>query len=460
MAAITMRSRVVAKPKADRLKQLFWVYFILWIFEGALRKWILPQLSGPLLLVRDPVALLIIMEAFSSHRIPARFSSLMAALTLVFTFLFAIQLGSGLVTPAVGLYGLRSYLLPFPIAFIMGDNLNEKDLRSFAKWTLILLIPITLLAIAQYLAPGSSVLNKGATVGQGQLDYTGDHVRASSAFSYVTGTSAYVPLAAAFLCYAMVRKKYVKSWIIVASGAAVVLIVPLVGSRGAIFSVGLILIFVIAASFLGVSNVVRVARIAVGLFIVTGLATLLPVFNQAMDSMSQRIANTSGDQGQAKGLQDRLVLALVKPIQDELDSGDYLGQGMGVGSNFAAVYQTGNAGFQAGEGEVGREVVELGLLVGVGFLLTKVGLVFWLCVKSFKSLKSDLPLAWFMLSGTVTTLVVGLLEQPTSQGSVVLYLAFIIAATNVKSKSENQFSRAAIRTGIRTGTAIQVRSRG
>ncbi len=38
------------------LKKLFWAYFLLLIFEGALRKWILPQFSAPLLLVRDPIA--------------------------------------------------------------------------------------------------------------------------------------------------------------------------------------------------------------------------------------------------------------------------------------------------------------------------------------------------------------------------------------------------------------------
>ena len=41
-----------------RIRQLLWIYFWLLIFEGALRKWILPGLSNPLLLVRDPVALL------------------------------------------------------------------------------------------------------------------------------------------------------------------------------------------------------------------------------------------------------------------------------------------------------------------------------------------------------------------------------------------------------------------
>ena len=56
------------------LKKLFWLYFLLLIFEGALRKWILPQFSAPLLLVRDPVALWIIIEAYRTNKWPERWS--------------------------------------------------------------------------------------------------------------------------------------------------------------------------------------------------------------------------------------------------------------------------------------------------------------------------------------------------------------------------------------------------
>ena len=40
-------------PVIENLKRLIWVYFILLVFEGALRKWFLPGLSTPLLIVRD-----------------------------------------------------------------------------------------------------------------------------------------------------------------------------------------------------------------------------------------------------------------------------------------------------------------------------------------------------------------------------------------------------------------------
>src|SRR3546814_1990531 len=51
------------------LKQGIWVYFILLIFEGALRKWVLPGLATPLLVVRDPVALLLLLADRKSTRL-------------------------------------------------------------------------------------------------------------------------------------------------------------------------------------------------------------------------------------------------------------------------------------------------------------------------------------------------------------------------------------------------------
>jgi deoxyadenosine/deoxycytidine kinase len=39
------------------------LYFGLLLVEGALRKWLLPQLSDPLLVIRDPVVLLIYLQA-------------------------------------------------------------------------------------------------------------------------------------------------------------------------------------------------------------------------------------------------------------------------------------------------------------------------------------------------------------------------------------------------------------
>jgi len=49
---------LIKSARARRIRRLLWIYFWLLIFEGALRKWIFPSFSDPLLLARDPIALL------------------------------------------------------------------------------------------------------------------------------------------------------------------------------------------------------------------------------------------------------------------------------------------------------------------------------------------------------------------------------------------------------------------
>ena len=65
------QSSAVKPSKITLLKTLFWTYFLLLIFEGALRKWLLPSFSTALLLIRDPVALLILVFRGAAPEGPA-----------------------------------------------------------------------------------------------------------------------------------------------------------------------------------------------------------------------------------------------------------------------------------------------------------------------------------------------------------------------------------------------------
>src|SRR5205814_1031971 len=54
----------------QNIRRLIYLYLFLLIIEGALRKWIVPQFSNPLLLVRDPVVLVIYLLAWRAHIFP------------------------------------------------------------------------------------------------------------------------------------------------------------------------------------------------------------------------------------------------------------------------------------------------------------------------------------------------------------------------------------------------------
>src|SRR5262245_57354636 len=80
------------KEKATVLiKRGIWLYFFLLIFEGALRKWVVPGLATPLLVIRDPIALLILVLAVRNGLFPATiyaYSMMLVGLVATFTALF------------------------------------------------------------------------------------------------------------------------------------------------------------------------------------------------------------------------------------------------------------------------------------------------------------------------------------------------------------------------------------
>ena len=73
-----------------QVKYLIWVYFYLLIFEGALRKWVLPSLATPLLLVREPIALVLIYLSFKSKIYTNPISVLVVWLTTIASFFITI----------------------------------------------------------------------------------------------------------------------------------------------------------------------------------------------------------------------------------------------------------------------------------------------------------------------------------------------------------------------------------
>ena len=52
------------------IKKLIWAYFLLLLFEGALRKWFLPGLSQGLLIIRDPIVIWIYYLAYAQGVFP------------------------------------------------------------------------------------------------------------------------------------------------------------------------------------------------------------------------------------------------------------------------------------------------------------------------------------------------------------------------------------------------------
>jgi len=426
------------------LKKLFWLYFLLLIFEGALRKWVLPGFSAPLLLVRDPVAVLIIIEAYRTNKWPARWSVVIGLLVCALPGLCVWQMILGDNSWIAAVYGLRSYLLPFPVAFIMGENLDAEDVRKFGTATLWLMLPLAALEVAQYLAPESSILNAGAYKGAEQIYYVEEHVRASGTFSFVAGPTFYNAIVAALLFYGLMNAKFAKKWLLWAAVFALVLSVPVVGSRTLVAELAGVAVCAGIAAMFGVSQFIKAVKIVIPLLAVYFLVSLLPVFSSAAESLRARSINAYSSEG---GMRRAMVERTSGSIAGALIKADYsshpIGIGMGRGAAAVSALSTGRVEFVAGEYEFVRELVELGPIPGIVFSLFRFLLALSLTFSAIKCAQRREPLALLLVTPLFATLCFGTLEQPTDQGFMVICVAFTIAAIRRNSMGvEAKTSRA------------------
>src|SRR5471032_116482 len=80
-------ARNIALERQTRLiRNLIWLYLILWLIEGGLRRWFLPGLASPLLLVRDPVVIAIYFLAVANNLFPTNGFIIWGAILAGLTF--------------------------------------------------------------------------------------------------------------------------------------------------------------------------------------------------------------------------------------------------------------------------------------------------------------------------------------------------------------------------------------
>jgi len=414
------------------LKRWIWVYFWLVIFEGVLRKWILPALSGPLLIIRDPVVLIIYFQAARCNKFTSKIMWPVALLAAMIVPLALAQVVVGIDPPWVALYGLRSYLLHLPLVLVMAETLTVADVRRYGRWLLLLAVPMTALVIAQYYAPIDSWLNAGAGEGAGQITSSGGHIRPAATFSYGVGAQFYVTLTVIFILYAMMRKRIYPRWLLWSAALSMVAIVPALGSRTVIFSLAIVAIFLVVAGIRSAAGIVRLARLSILLLAIGLLVSQLPFFNEASATLTTRFDEASHSEG---SIQDVLKLRVWGDFEGGFESvgvTNWLGQGIGMGSNFAAVVTTGAKGFLLAEMEWERIILEFGPICGLLFLGFRVVTAAYISVKATKRLRYNDALAWMLLPAVIPPLLFNSMEQPTFLGFAILNAGICLAASRMR----------------------------
>lgn len=415
------------------LKTLIWAYFFLLIFEGALRKWFLPGLATPLLIVRDPVAILIIGIAWYRGLLPATPYLFGMVIIGVIGLLTATLFGHGNVW--VALFGARILLVHYPMVFAVGRIFTRQDVISMGKTTLWISVPLAILIFLQFYSPQSAWVNRG--VG-GDLEGSGfsgamGYYRPSGTFSFTNGTTMFFGFAAAFIIYFWLNLKNVSRILLLAATVSLLIAIPLSISRALFFGVSLSLLFAVFASSQKPKFMVRIVLALLGMALLLLLLLQIDSVQQALLIFTTRFETANEIEGGLQGvLLDRYLGGMIGALTQS-SSFPFLGYGLGLGTNVGSVLAKGEVMYLISEGEWGRLIGELGPLLGLMVILIRVGLSLKISLASYSKLVRGDILPWMLLSFGLLLIPQSQWGQPTTLGFSSLVAGLLLASLRVKS---------------------------
>jgi hypothetical protein len=346
---------------------------VLLIFEGAIRKWLVPGAQDLVYFAKD-VLLLGAYLGFLRDlpRLRLRLPALpFFYVVLVLSVLFGLLEVFNPILPSLllGALGFKSYFFYVPLMFVLPAVFPDDASLARAMYKYLLIaIPVGVLATAQFFSPASSPLNTYARTGEDAAAVvtfgSSSFVRVTGTFSFISGFTAYL-LAMSILLLAWLagtRWRFRGNLLILSALGLVLLAMLMTGSRGPLVS------FVLILPIYWLLAIVRERQGGATFFrLFAGLALIALVVNQtggaAVGAFRGRAASSGDDVAQ------RMIIPLEAPLRILPQAGL---AGFGIGATHqAAMSLVQGVPFYwlrgiAVEVETGRVMVELG---PVGFLL-------------------------------------------------------------------------------------------
>lgn len=409
------------------LKRFIWTYFWLLLFEGALRKWVLPGLANPLLVIRDPVVIAIYLIAITKRIFPGNGFVVLTIVLGIASGLASVlaQAQGGRGNLFITLYGLRTNFLHLPLIFLLPKVFNSADIRKLGKWLLIVAFPTALLVAIQFRSAPDAGVNVGAggSVG-GQIEVGFGKIRPAGTFSYNTGLLAYVVLTSAYILSTQLRKGSSESKLALAALPAIAIIIAISGSRSTLLSVvvilaGVVLICIKQPVFFGKAAKGFVA-IAIAYF---GLTFWTEFRNGLLVHETRFVAGG----GLEHGIVLRFLGDLIAPFRALADT-PLLGAGLGLGTNAASGLLTGERAFLLAEGDWERVVRESGPILGFAFIALRIGILVYLGRNALHALQRANPLPALIFCAALPQVLNAQLSVPTTLGFAVFTAGLSLAA--------------------------------
>lgn len=412
------------------LKKGIWLYFFLLLFEGALRKWVLPELSNPLLIVRDPVAIWIMIVA--NKRGLLKYNSYLLSFTIItiISILTALVVGHG--NFFVAIYGARIYLIHFPLIFIIGNVFTKDDVLKMGRMLLYISIPMTVLIALQFYSPQSAWVNKGVGADSegGGFDGANGFFRPPATFSFITGTSSFFGMVASFLVYFWLNAKLVKKPVLIVASVCLLAAIPLTISRSLFFEVVLSLAFALVVVSRKPKFLVKILPIAIFSVVALAILSQVGLFQTATGAFNARFDTANEQEGGLQGvIMDRFLGGMLSALSGSSDI-PFFGYGLGMGTNVGSMLISGKVTYLIAEAEWGRMIGEMGAILGIGAVFIRVSLAFNMVRKAYRKMVKGDMLPWMLLSFGFLLIAQGQWAQPTFLGFAVLTGGLIMACIN------------------------------
>ena len=415
------------------IRKLIWAYFLLLLFEGAFRKWFLPSLSQGLLIVRDPIAIWIYYLAYAQGIFPLENKYVQR----LFQWTMASVLLSFLINqahPYAIAYGARTNLLHIPLIFIMGRILKWKDVINFGKAFLLLALPMTWVVAEQFQGDRMDILNVASGGTGHQLMTSGDKVRASGTFSFVSGIVFYYCFTVAFIIYGFLQKNTYPKWLLYLGTGATFLAMVTAGSRAVIAeSLQVVACFGFLAYFRP-QEFGKIASSVFGLFAIllvlsSQLNPWVDLFNEGIGFLDLRFKEAANVEGTPLEAYYKRYWDIITAPYTYAQFTDFWGNGLGTATRAGSML-SGQFGFA--EISWSRPVLENGLLVGSFFLIWRIWITKDLLKTCINCIKKNNYLPIFLFGAAGPVMLFSPLGQPTNLGFAVFGSGLCLASTLAK----------------------------
>ncbi len=361
-------------------RKLIYLYLIYIVAEGALRKWVLPEFSNQIFILKDFIlagafiAMANDPQDFRDTRFLTKGEVGLWGIWVGLFCLFAILAGFSITTFA----GLRYYLAAVPLAFVVAPFIkNWETLERLVMVALYLTIGVCILGFIQYASPTDSAINQYAwkpvesdvisTFGVQDDQALGlaiDRARITGTFSYISTYASFLQFVFMIAWVAALTIRSRKYQLVAFAALLVIFInIAMTGSRAPlVIAVALSIPFFIV---LVRSAQTRGSQIGAVLVLITAMTVGLYFFSDPISLVLAR-DQSAGD------AEERITGAIFTPIATFMSS-SLLGQGMGT--TFGGLAEWGivtTADFEYDEVNLDRIGVETGVIGYLFALIVKV----------------------------------------------------------------------------------------